>query len=77
MYVPIVLYILLLFYTFLWIMHRNLLIHFSVNWDSLHARLNYHYKSELQEKETQRLKYTGNLLRKNPQLILDLKPFRS
>ena len=55
---------------------------FKKNWDSLHARLNSHYK--LQEKEAQKdFKNPGNLFRKNLQLkanclpILDLKPLRS
>ena len=52
------------------------------NWDSLHARLNSHYKHGVTRKRsTKRLKHTGNLFRKNIQfirclLILDLKLFR-
>ena len=39
------------------------------NWDSLHARLNSHYKAGVTRKRiTKRLKHTGNLFRKNPQL---------
>ena len=41
-----------------------------LNWDSLHPRLNSHYKAwSYKKKGTKRLKYTGNLFRKNLQLI--------
>ena len=40
------------------------------NRDSLHARLNSHYKASSYKKySTKRLKHTGNLFRKNLQLI--------
>ena len=54
---------------------------FFFNWNSLHARLNSHYKAwSFKKKDAQkRLKHTGNLFRKDLQLIglliLNLKSF--
>ena len=42
---------------------------FFFNWDSLHARLNSHYRHGVTRKRnTKRLRPTGNLFRKNLQL---------
>ena len=47
-------------------------VFFSFDWDSLHARLNSHYKasgwSVTRKRSTKRLKHTGNLFIKNLQL---------
>ena len=46
------------------------------NWDSLHARMNNHYEawSHKKKKKHKRLEDTGNLLRKNLQLKMSVKP---
>ena len=46
------------------------------NWDSLHARMNNHYEawSHKKKKKRKRLEDTGNLLRKNLQLKMSVKP---
>ena len=53
------------------------------NWDSLHARLNNHYKAwSYKKKKHKRLKHTEKISLEKPTvirclLILDVKPFRS
>ena len=55
---------------------------FFFNWDSLHARLNCHYKAWSYQKEKhKKIKGNSKSLYKKPRvnrclLILDLKPFR-
>ena len=46
------------------------MLHFFLNWDSLHAKLNSHYEawSYKKKRSTKRLKHTGNQFRKNLQL---------
>ena len=45
------------------------------NWDSLHARMNNHYEAwSHKKKKHKRLEDTGNLLRKNLQLKVSVKP---
>ena len=47
------------------------------NWDSLHARMNNHYEAwshKKKKKKHKRLEDTGNLLRKNLQLKMSVKP---
>ena len=56
---------------------------FFFNWDSLHARLNSHYKAwSYKKKKHKKIKAYRKSLQKEPTvnrclLILDLKPFRS
>ena len=59
------------------------LLFFFFNWDSLHARLNSHYKACNYKKKTHKnIKAYRKSVQKEPTvkrvlLILDLKPFRS